>query len=180
MRTRLGRRCRGACLVVATGLIPFDADSLGARGVLDVNDPAFAGRVVVTLPVAVVPAGATSFQFTSNGVTFLFESLDGVSSLSATNGVPVVPRFQTGFRGVRLTITPPVAAIGFFRTEFDSLPQGTFVGTLATEDVRAPLCQDLSSHGSSARLISAARLSESNPSVRQQCRRHHSVVRAEW
>lgn len=142
MRTRLDvsrwRRCRAACLVVAAGLVAIEADSLRARGVLDVNDPAFAGSVVVALPGVAVPAGATSFQFTSNGVTFLFESLDGVTSLSATNGVPVVPRFQTGFLGVRLTMTPPVAAIGFFGTEFDSLPQGTFVGTLATEDVRAP------------------------------------------
>ena len=141
MRTSFGsvsHRCRAACLVMATMLIALEADSLRAWGVLDVNDPAFSGSVVVTLPGVTVPAGATSFQFTSNGVTFRFESLDGVSSLSASNGVPVVPRFQTGFRGVQLTITPPVAAIGFFGTEFDSLPQGTFVGTLATEDVRAP------------------------------------------
>jgi hypothetical protein len=93
----------------------------------------------VTLPGTTVPAGATSFQFTSNGVTFLFQSLDGVSSLSAANGVPVIPRFQTGFRGVQVTITPPVAAIGFFGTELDGFPQGTFTGTLGTEDVRAPL-----------------------------------------
>ncbi len=132
------QRCRATCLVVAMGLIALQADPLRARGVFDVNDSAFAGSVVVTLPGVTVPTGATSFQFTSNGVTFLFESLDGVSSLSASTGVPVIPRFQTGFRGVQLTITPPVAAIGFFGTEFDSLPQGTFTGTLATEDVRAP------------------------------------------
>jgi hypothetical protein len=126
-----------AGLVLATALIALEADPLRARGVLDVNDPAFVGSVVVTLPGVTVPAGATSFQFTSNGVTFQFESLDGVSSLSASNGVPVIPRFQTGFLGVRLTMTPPVAAIGFFGTAFDGLPQGTFTGTLATEDVRA-------------------------------------------
>jgi hypothetical protein len=141
MRTRIGsgRRCsRVLCLVVMAGVMALDVGSLHARGVLDVNDPAFAGSVVVTLPGVTVPTGATSFQFTSNGVTFRFRSLDGVSSLSASTGVPVMPRFETGFRGVELTITPPVAAIGFYGTELDGFPQGTFTGTLATEDVRAP------------------------------------------
>jgi hypothetical protein len=142
MRSGIGRRgwrrCRAACLAGAAGLMALETGSLHARGVLDANDPAFAGSAVVALPGVPVPPGATSFQFTSNGVTFRFRSLDGVSSLSGSNGVPIVPRFQTGFRGVELTISPPVAAIGFHGSELDGLPQGTFMGTLATEDVRAP------------------------------------------
>jgi hypothetical protein len=128
---------RALSLIVAAGLMALEAGSLHARGVFDVGDPAFAGNVVVTLPAVTVPAGATSFQFTNNGVTFRFRSLDGVSSLSATTGVPVIPRFETGFRGVELTMTPPVPAIGFYGRELDGLPQGTFSGTLGTEDVRA-------------------------------------------
>jgi hypothetical protein len=141
MRTRMGtsawRASRLLCLVAAIGLMALE-DSLHARGVLDPNDPVFTGSVVVTLPGVTVPTGATSFQLTRNGVTFQFRSLDGVSSLSGSNGVPVIPRFQTGFRGVELTISPPVSAIGFHGTELDGLPQATFTGTLATEDVRAP------------------------------------------
>jgi hypothetical protein len=141
MRSRIGtsgwRRGRLFCLVAAMALMAL-GDSLHARGVFDASDPVFAGGVVVTLPGVTVPTGATSFQFTRSGVTFQFRSLDGVSSLSGSSGVPVIPRFQTGFRGVELTISPPVSAIGFYGTELDGLPQGTFIGTLATDDVRAP------------------------------------------
>ena len=116
MRTSVRRsrwpRARAMCLIVAMGLIALESDSLRARSVLDVNDPAFVGSVVVALPGAAVPAGATSFQFTSNGVTFRFESLDGVSSLSATNGVPVyqcatADFFNSGF----LELTSPTPGV---------------------------------------------------------------------
>jgi hypothetical protein len=69
------QRARATCFIVAMGLIALESDSLRARGLLDVNDPAFVGSVVVTLPGVAVPAGATSFQFTSNGVTFRRPSL---------------------------------------------------------------------------------------------------------
>jgi hypothetical protein len=127
---------RSPWVLAVAAVAALEVGSVNARGILDPNDPAFARSVVVTLPGTTVPAGATSFQFTTNGLTFRFESLDGVSSLSGAGGVPVVPRFQTGFRGVQLTISPPVGAIGFFGTAFDGSPQGTFTGTLASEDVR--------------------------------------------
>lgn len=76
MRTKSNRRLgRAACLVAAASVVTLEVGPVHARDVLDANDPAFAGAVVVTLPGTTVPAGATSFQFTSNGVTFRRPSL---------------------------------------------------------------------------------------------------------
>jgi hypothetical protein len=131
MRARLT-----ACLVVVFGLGALAVGGAHARPILDASDPALAGGVVVSLPPNPVPPGATSIQFVSNGVTFQFRSVDGVSSLGGGPGIPVIPRFQTGFRGVELTITPPVAVLGFSGVEIDGTPQGTFTGAFASEDVR--------------------------------------------
>jgi uncharacterized repeat protein (TIGR01451 family) len=130
------RVCLLAFLVVVWGVGSLAVGSAHARDILDPSDPALAGSVIVALPPTPIPPGTTSFQFVSNGVTFQFQSLDRASSLGGSSAVPVLPRFQFGFLGVLLTITPPVAAIGFFGEEIDGTPAGTFTGTLANEDVR--------------------------------------------
>jgi len=130
-----------AVLVVVAGVTGLGAGQAQARALLSPGDPALAGAVVLPLPPITVPAGASSFQFTSNGVTVAFQSLAGdaiIGSGAPGSGVGVVPKFQFGFLGVAVTITPPVAALGFFGQELDGPPQGTFTGALATETVRAP------------------------------------------
>src|SRR5688572_25742559 len=131
MRIRLA-----ACLVAVFGLGALAVGGAHARPILDASDPAPTGAVVVSLPPNPVPVGATSVQFVSHGVAFNFRSVDGVSSLGGGTGIPVIPRFQTGFRGVELTITPPVAVLGFSGVEIDGTPQGTFTGAFVSEDVR--------------------------------------------
>ncbi|MGH7392262.1 MAG: DUF11 domain-containing protein [Candidatus Rokuibacteriota bacterium] len=73
----------------------------------------------------------------SNGVTFQFQSLAGTSIIGSSavgSGVAVFPSFQFGFLGVLLTITPPVAAIGFSGEALDG-SSATFTGTVANEGV---------------------------------------------
>jgi len=124
-----------ALLLVAVGAGGLGVASVSARDLLDPNDPALAASVIVPLRPAPGPAGAASVQIVSNGITFQFQSLDG-TGIAGAGGITVLPKFQFNFRGVLLTITPPVTAIGFFGEEIDGTTQGLFTGTLGTEEVR--------------------------------------------
>ena len=122
-------------LLLALGVSILVLSSANARDIFDPADPAFNGSVTVSLPPTPIPAGASSFQFTSNGVTFLFESLEGDTlGGAAGNGIAVVPSFPS-FLGVTVTINPPVPAIGFTWVELDGPASGTFTGTLGNEQV---------------------------------------------
>ena len=120
------------CLSLAIGWSGFAARSALARAVNDPTDPAFNGSVSVQLPPPELGPTDTSVQFQRNGVTFFFESLDGVS-LNAGNGISI-GRIFPSFQGVIVTITPPVSAIGFVGEALDGDPNGTFIGTLGNED----------------------------------------------
>lgn len=104
-------------------------NSAQARPVLSSADSAFAGSVAVPLP----PPGFSgsllnSFQFQSNGVTFLFQCPSGCPVLGGSLATG-------GLQGLVVTVNPPVPALGFLGTAMDGSPGGTFIGTLSNEQV---------------------------------------------
>jgi uncharacterized repeat protein (TIGR01451 family) len=103
-----------------------------ARQVFDPADPGFAGAVSVLLPP--VPLGPLDkiMEFTSNGVTFRFESLSS-QPLKPSRGDGIASWSFGSNQGVAVTISPPVQAIAFVGTGIDGCPGGIFVGSSATE-----------------------------------------------
>ena len=116
-------------LLLALGVSFLVPVSVNARAIFDRTDPAFNGSVTIPLP----PPGfsgssGTSFQFQSNGVTFLFQCPSGCPLIRGGIG-------SGGSQGLLVTINPPVPAIGFLGEEVDGSPGGTFVGTQGNEQV---------------------------------------------
>jgi uncharacterized repeat protein (TIGR01451 family) len=122
-----------------------------AREVCDpASDPAFAGSVAVDLTAAGRPlnelTGAPlsttdrSYQFSANGVTFLFESLSSQSLAPA--GVDGIISFATGGTdlGVAITVSPPVSAIGLRGYELDGCPGATYSGASQSQEATALSC----------------------------------------
>jgi uncharacterized repeat protein (TIGR01451 family) len=111
--------------------------SVQARAIFDSADSAFNGSVTEQFPPPGLGPSDTSFQFQSNGVSFLFESLGG-NPLDAAGlgspGIGVFPAFPN-FMGVSITINPPILAIGFAWEELDGCATGAFAGASGNEAV---------------------------------------------
>lgn len=134
LRAIISLFCRLRCGLLTLSVCLLFPSIGNARHVFSPTDPAFTGIVTVQLPPTPIPSGAASFQFVSNGVTFLFEKLDG-GFLTGVTAIGVVPTFPS-FLGVRVTITPAVTALGFSWQEFDGCASATFTSTLTvTEEV---------------------------------------------
>jgi uncharacterized repeat protein (TIGR01451 family) len=108
-----------------------------ARQVFDPADPDFAGAVSVVLPP--VPLGPLDkvMEFTSNGVTFRFESLSS-QPLKPSRGDGIASWSFSANQGVAVTISPPIQAIAFIGSGIDGCPGGIFVGSSATETIELP------------------------------------------
>lgn len=106
-------------------------DAARARAVLDPADPAFTGSVTIPLPPPGLPSGAfTSFQFNSNDATILLEC-------PTADPCPVDPGgiFSGGDEGLKVTISPPVTAVGVRALFIDGWPGGLFTGTTGVERI---------------------------------------------
>jgi uncharacterized repeat protein (TIGR01451 family) len=116
-------------------LLSLQAPDLDARQIFDPSDPAFAAGVTIALPPPppAPPLGANDFtyEFTTHGVTFRFESLS-----DRPLGGSAIVVFSGGFGGgVALSVSPPVEAIGFVGIQFDGCPGADFVGSSGTENI---------------------------------------------
>lgn len=121
-----------------------------AREVCDpAPDPAFAGAASVDLTgparpdnaLTGAPLSATdrTYEFTSNGVTFRFETLS-VQALDTTGGDGIFSWDLGQGRGVALAVTPTVSAIGLRGYELDGCPGSTYSGTSGSQEVSAISC----------------------------------------
>src|SRR5262245_36788824 len=130
------RRDRAAVGLCCALLVLFTAAPVTARQVCQPIDAAFAGSVTVGLGSASrplneltgAPLGATerTYQFTSNGVTFLFQSLSTQPLSFGTGGISSWS-FGPG-QGLSLTVNPPVAGLGVRSFEIDGCPGATYAG----------------------------------------------------
>jgi uncharacterized repeat protein (TIGR01451 family) len=127
-------------LLKALGLLVLGATALEARQIFDPSDPAFAAAVTLALPppppAPLLGANDFIYEFTSQGVTFRFESLSNqpLSGGSASSSAILV--ISGGFGGgVALSINPPVEAIGFVGIQFDGCPGADFVGSIGAENI---------------------------------------------
>jgi uncharacterized repeat protein (TIGR01451 family) len=118
-------------------LIFLHGQGLDARQIFDPSDPAFASAVTIALP----PPGSLglndfALEFTSNGVTFRFESLSNMALSGGGASASAIVVFSGGFGGgVALSISPPVEAIGFVGIQFDGCPGADFVGANGVENI---------------------------------------------
>ncbi|MEW6272006.1 MAG: hypothetical protein AB1689_22215, partial [Thermodesulfobacteriota bacterium] len=115
-------------LVLALGVGITSPPDARARAVFDPADPAFAGSVTLPLPPPGFSGGTLiTFETQGGGVTFQLQC--------PVSPCPVDPGgvFTGGVDGLRITISPPVTAIGFTGSILDGLPGGTFVGASGTE-----------------------------------------------
>jgi uncharacterized repeat protein (TIGR01451 family) len=119
--------------------------ALEARQIFNPSDPAFAAAVTVPLPPPppAPPLGATDFfyEFTSQGVTFRFESLSSVALSGGASTATAILVWSSGAGGgVALSINPPVEAIAFVGSQLDGCPGADFVGSTGVENIHRGGC----------------------------------------
>ncbi len=125
---------------LVAALLFLQGPDLDARQIFDPSDPAFATAVTIPLPPPAFPLGPNDFtyEFTSNGVTFRFESLSTVSLSGGATSATAMIVFSSGSGGgVALSMSPPVSAIGFVGRQLDGCPGADFVGENGVENVHS-------------------------------------------
>ncbi|MGH9901976.1 MAG: hypothetical protein ACRD68_09215, partial [Pyrinomonadaceae bacterium] len=135
--------------------------------IFDPSDPAFAGATLVTFDPNPAP-GATTFTTTISGVTFTFTTTDPAGLFTCSGGNCFL---QSSGSPIDVTISPPVAAIGFRYLNSECGGQATFTGSLGSETHRFfPIQRNFFVGASNIGGISSVRLDDS-------CRRS---VFSEW
>jgi len=104
-----------------------------------VRDPGeLPGALVEPFDPGMAPAGATSFSFTRNGVTFTLTSA-GTSGILVCGGPSgTACGLVSSDRPIEMTIQPPVSAIAFVMSWFECPGTLTVFGSQGTEVVTTP------------------------------------------
>ncbi len=126
---------------LAVVLIFLRDSALEARQIFNPSDPAFASAVTVPLPPPPGPPpgpNAFVYEFTSDGVTFRFESLSTRTLTGGATAPTAILVFSSGSEGgVALSINPPVEAIAFVGMQLDGCPGADFVGSSGVENIHS-------------------------------------------
>jgi uncharacterized repeat protein (TIGR01451 family) len=130
------------CCALAVALVA----PVHATEVCDPLDAAFTGNVAVDLGAgrpdnaltgAPLGTGDLAYEFTSNGVTFHFESRSGVA-LATADGLQSWA--FSGGAGIALTVSPAVSALGLRAYELDGCPGATYAGAAGGQLATAISC----------------------------------------
>jgi hypothetical protein len=122
-----------AGMASAVSLVPA-----GARADVVRNPAELPGALVEPFDPGMAPAGATSFSFTRNGVTFTLTSAGtrGIFVCGGTTGAEC--GLLSTDQPIQMTISPPVSAIAFAMRWFECPGTVTIVGSEGTEVVTTP------------------------------------------